>query len=527
MIGGSPLAVRLFDGLRDQHVTKACESYSWTKTAPGGHSRASVRLNVTRDDWPDLGDSDRLVFSDRVGGATAWEGYANQPGNDYSETGEGFDLTAKGGADRLADDRRALLYIDQAGDPWNRNPNLSATARADWSTNPNTGAQGVMVGFPPGFPVAAGHTAEMAYQFNASDMEFGAIEFSVRGGSVDTAYSVRMNWSGVSNGGINMATLTTSPLSGGGYVGDGTLPASGTTGLGLSITRTTGSGNVPNDTSWAHYAGIKILGRRRDKFGTLVSGAAGMVRTTHVLASEVVADLIGRMLPWVDAAGSTIETTNAQIDQLTYWQAVSAAQVLDDLGLWDADMLHEVLHTTGTGKHILNYRSWPTSHRYEISTRDGYTQPGSDQGLCNRVIVSWTDADGHPQTYLGTAYVPALEDAGRVRHADAITLPDGQGSLANATAIAAEVLYDINQQATSATAVVKRPIYDITLGRLVQPWEIEPGYLVRVRETGDLLRLTQMTYDWSRDGTSRANLTLGRPVLSLNQRLKRLERRAA
>jgi hypothetical protein len=41
------------------------------------------------------------------------------------------------------------------------------------------------------------------------------------------------------------------------------------------------------------------------------------------------------------------------------------------------------------------------------------------------------------------------------------------------------------------------------------PWEIEPGYLCRVRETGDDLRITQVDYD---DDSCSMLLTLGTPV---------------
>jgi hypothetical protein len=42
---------------------------------------------------------------------------------------------------------------------------------------------------------------------------------------------------------------------------------------------------------------------------------------------------------------------------------------------------------------------------------------------------------------------------------------------------------------------VRRPIVDQLTGNMVMPWEIEPGYLCRVRETGDDLRITQVDYD--------------------------------
>jgi len=521
------LSVRLADGTRDQHVTKACRSLSFTKTAPGGHSDASMRLLIDRKTWADLGDSDQVWIYDRRSGATAWEGYTTFP--DLAEdrlSGQSIDLAAKGGADLLLDDRRALVYIDQGGDAWSVSPNLSPSAQTSWAAHPNgnTG-QGVLVGFPPGYSVGTGATAGMGYVFDGSDMEFGAIAFAIRGGSVDAGYQLNMLWSGTSPGSAGMTTLTGGPLSASGYVGDGIRPASGTNLIGLNIVRIGGTTNVTADNVWAHYGDMRVLGRRMDKFGALVSGAGGMVTADYVLASWVVADLMGRMMPWADPAASTIETTTAHIDQLAYWQAVPVSQVLDDLALWEADMLYEVLASTTPGKRVFNYRRWPglDSPRYEVTTRDGYSRPGSDQGQCNRLIVSYTDKEGHANTETVTAVVPDLDSKGRIRHAEGIALP-GVSDESSAQAIGAQTLAAINANAvTSMRVTVKRPVLDLYYGQLVQPWEIEPGYPARVRETGDVQRLTQMTYQWDDNGTSQADLTLGLPVLSPAQRLKRLD----
>jgi hypothetical protein len=68
---------------------------------------------------------------------------------------------------------------------------------------------------------------------------------------------------------------------------------------------------------------------------------------------------------------------------------------------------------------------------------------------------------------------------------------------------------------------VRRPIVDQLTGHTVMPWEIEPGYLCRVRETGDDMQITQVDYD---DDSCSMLLTLGNPVLTDEQRLARLSR---
>lgn len=518
-----PLAVTLITDIRRQSVTPAVQSLSFRKTAPGGHADATVNLAIDRDRWPDLGDNDRLAMSDRRTAAPVWDGYTSMPGtSDQRERGQSFDLSAKGGVDRLLDDRRALNYIDQEGTNWTRPP-IPPSRIAAWQQRPTTTAIGILDGFGVGQAIATNDWAGMDYDFAGTDMEFGAIGASLVCGTTDTAYQVFVVWSGGSGGpgSVGGATASTSAVAQNGYVNDGTFPD--LTDFRFALYRVGPATNITSDDKWAHFSGIKMLGRRRDKFGTLLSGSSGMVRNTYVLASEVVADLIGRMLPWVDPNTATITATTGQIDQLAYRDAVSASQVLDDLTLWEPDMLHEVLHVGASGKHVFNYRHWPTTERYVISTRDGWTRSGSDQGLCNRLIVSYTDPDGTSKTYTATASVPELDNVGRIRHATGIALPAGKGSAANAVAVGAAVLADINTAVASARLVVRRPVLDLLTGRMVQPWEIESGYLVRVREPGDVLRCTQVDFSWARGSAAEAVLTLGKPVLTLAQRIQRLQ----
>ena len=68
-----------------------------------------------------------------------------------------------------------------------------------------------------------------------------------------------------------------------------------------------------------------------------------------------------------------------------------------------------------------------------------------------------------------------------------------------------------NDPPKAARVVVRRHLTDALTGRRAAPWELEPGYLVQVVETGDVLRLTEVTYN---DDDCSADLTLGDPVRS-------------
>src|SRR5690606_8344926 len=169
------------------------------------------------------------------------------------------------------------------------------------------------------------------------------------------------------------------------------------------------------------------------------------------------------------------------------------------------------------GRHSFAFRAWPSEARYEIGPRDDYVAPGGEIDLCNRIVVYWDDQKGNRQSHVVTAVVPEL--GSRIKGAPAITLPDAKGSLWNAAQIGAQVLKAAARPTSAGSATVRRPIFDHLWNRMVMPWEIEPGYMAGVMETGELLRITEVTYE---DASCASKVTLGEPVLSSEQRLARL-----
>jgi len=524
VIGGGPLAIRLADGVRDQHITAACPRLSFTKVAPGGHQSAQLRLNLPRDQWPTLGDADRVWIYDKRTGKTVWEGYTNAPGtSDARDAGQGFDLSAYGGMSLASDDRRASIYLDRALDAWERYDNITPGGTYITGVAPKVFVASYPTGltfqFPSGQPITTNSRVVAVYKrlMQAGQRLYAAVA-AVGAGKTDANYDYQFVTRTDLAGGENAATATFNTTSGfltplvvtNFPLGRNTIEA--------RIIRTAGGATtVADDLTWGAFMLPSIRPVLLNPDG---SDQTTVANAGYVLATEVVKDVIGRMLPLVDPAAASVATTTVHIEQLAYPQAVTARTVFDDLTLWEPDYLWEILHTTSTGRHAFNYRAWPTTARYEISTKDGYSKPSSDSGLCNRIAVNWTDEAGQPQSLVVSRTVDEL--GSRVRHADPINLPRGQASAA--AAIGGAVLDDINDGNNSARAVVRRPIVDLLAGGIVEPWEIEPGYLARVRETGDLLPVSQVDYTWSRDGDSAATLALGRPRLTVDQRVARVDR---
>jgi hypothetical protein len=520
------LAVKVDDGHQQRHVTDYARGLRFSKSAPGGHKDASVRLVLPRGFFQDLGPADKLYIYDARNATTVWEGYTERPGPAQGPLGDTYDLRAVGGMALAGDETRPLIYLTRdLGDFFKSTASVpSGTLETgDWLVNPVY--QRVRSQITPGAPIGNGSiVAADNTVLRRAGMTLGAVKVYVTSGRNDTNYRATLY---TGTGSVDIGDLTKMSTTGvDEHKFAGTDFGSGTEDLvALALRRHTGGAtNIATDDVWTDFVDVHILGQRMTRHGVLLSGSGGLVSASSVLAHQVVEDLLGRVLTMCDPTLSTVETTIEEIDQLAYPDGITAAGVLDDLGLWE-DYLWEILHSTSSGLHLFNYRAWPTEVRYELTTADGYTPDASDSDLCNRIAVTWTDPTGTRHTEIVTAYVPALDDQvpPRVKDAEAIALPDGVGSQALAQRIGSQVLASLNEPPKAGKAVVRRPVMDLLTGNLVQPWELQPGYLVRLRQTGDVLRLTHMEYV---DDDCAAYLTVGQPSLTVDQRAARAARAA-
>ncbi|MBB3041228.1 hypothetical protein [Nocardioides soli] len=538
----APLAVRLSDGMTDQHVTKHLSRLRFRKTAPGGHADASCQLDASSRSFPDLGPTDRLWIYDTRTGSTTWEGYVNNPGTRSGQDGQGYDITALGGQSRMADHADRYGYIDRDLGNWRpssynvQKPNATRQSGNVPGAGWYGGEPALQLQFVPGTPVGASEETSLMYTgFLGGSMTLGGYIGCYDAGAVDPNYAV--SWFGAFwNPGDPKHTVSLGTGMGAVAVltGNPSLLA-GRGSLVFQLYRATSAGNVGQDNVWAVFGRIAVLGHLMDRYGALknmpsaahliagtspgvpgVSPGGGSYYTAYVLAHEVVEDLLGRSLTFCDPATAQIDGTTFKIDQLAYPDSVKPARLLDDLTSFEPDMIWEVLETThnSTGRHRFNYRGWPTTPRYMIPPSIPTEQLGSDLDLCNRIVVKWTDERGIEQSTVITSTVPALDAVGRIRDADPVTLRAGLGSLANAERVGGRILEAKASPPRAARVVVDQPIMDLQTGCLVHPWEIEPGYLARVVATGDDLRVTEMEYD---DDSCAAHLQLGTPALTTEQ----------
>ena len=530
----APLAVRVDDGVSNVTTSRQASGLRFRKTAPGGFHSAQVRLNLPRETFRDLGGADR-VYVYGPDGSTLWEGFADNPGRSDGVEGEGFDLSAMGSSIVASDESRTLVYRDHDLGSWGQNKTRAASASAAATDDPDppamtTPENGLLCQFNPGQPVGTNAAAQIGYTgLQDSGMELGGIQLRLKSGKTDSDYRNELLWSsapGVSGSDSLDAIDATQSATIVRYAGGAVLPT-GQDAVALQLVRTGGATNVADDDTWTFFDDVAIVGRRKDRYG-VDADAVAMQPMAYVLGHLVVEDILGRLLILCDPDTAVIEEGDYEIDQLAYLEGTTAAQLLDDLIEWESDFIWEIGASQPGGGFQFSWRRWPERVRYEISTRDAYDAPGSDVDLCNRIAVFWTNRRGVKKSLTITASsadypaLAALEDAGRVKDAEPITLPDGLGSLANATRIGTQSLAARANPPVSATAVVRRRILDLYTGNWIYPWQIEPGHLVRVRETGDVLPLTEIEYV---DDDEATTLQLGTPLLTDDQRIARLAKK--
>lgn len=539
-----PLSLRINDGVTDRHVTQYASGLQFRKSAVGGHADASVRLKVPNSMFDQLGPADRLYIYDARTAETVWEGYTNNPGTASGRDGQGLDLSALGGSALASDRRERLVYIDRSLESWAQDTEhpQAPSGTAQVSDGPDgsgvlEGTPGLYLQFNPGHPVDSGYQVGLIYNgLLDSPMKVGGLVGRYDAG-INSPGLYRVDWfalpaAGTSYWDVLHLGVTDLELYAGGAYLDADQPM-----LAITMIYTGAATNVTTDTVWSLTGDVSVLGQLVDRYGAdlnMATAAHVTVPDAYILAHEIVEDLLGRILTFCDPSTATLDVATYEIDQLSYADATSAADVLADLALYEPDMLWEILESDDNGLHRFNYRAWPTIHRYLIPPSMPIDVPGSDVDLCNRIAVNWADVKGKPQITIVGAYVPELGNkspvlagaldptfVGRVRDADPVTLPEGRGSAANAVRIGTQILAEKADPPTAAKVTVDRPIMDVDQGRWVMPWEIEPGYLARVIATGEDLRLTEMEYD---DDSCSSTLTLGDPALSMEQRLARLDR---
>ena len=480
-----PLVVRLSTGRTDRVVTRDVRTLGFRSTIPGGFASCEVQLDRPLSLDPDeiqlYGD---LYIYDGRNGATIWQGRMEDRGRGAGRRGEVWTVRAVGPAAHARDRTVKLIYVDKSLERWfligesSFNPN--DPGGEDMFLVDAADTPGLRFRAQRGVVVATGWRFGRLYrELNDAGQDLARVSYDWDTGATSANWRVlSASRNGIGGAGTVIQNSNFN-IAGGSHIGIVVtdFPA-GDDILELAIDHVGGGGPVASDTVWGLFSDVVVVARRYDRDGNLLVPASPYVYLDTVLASEVAADLLGRLLDQYDGPNASIEATTFAIEQLAYSDGVTPEKVLADLIALEPDFYWAAWE--GSPAHF-EWRSWPTSIRYEADAKDGFMSPASAVELYNRVTVRWRSPDGRFRVTVRTATVDVLDAAGLTREA-LINMADEFGTAANAQQAGDEFLAEHSSAPNAGTLSVSTPIFGNDQGREVQPWEIRPGHLIRVRD---------------------------------------------
>lgn len=487
-----PLAVRLKTARGDRNVTADLRDLRFRSTVPGGFASASIALDRPLSIQPDEIDYyGRLHIHDTRSGQTVWEGRLEDPGRSAGD-GQVWSLTAMGPSAHARDRTVPLIYVDRRVNTWIRIPLTTPTLRTDYDES-DSGAAGVKLQFDVGAAVAITTHGGVNYQpIRDAGQKLARLAVTYKmGGGTPNYRLIAATWQSATAA-VDVSFTGTETSTSRVVVTDW---PNGDDRVELKLKRTTAAVTA-DDNTWMRLTGLVVLAMRYNRYG---DEQTSPYATNYVLADEVIADLLGRLLTEYDGANATIAFNSNQIEQLAYPDGVMPEKVLGDLMVFEPGYYWAAWERNpATDKHRFEWTAWPSFVRYEADSTDGYDSTGSADGLYNRVRVRWRDVNGQIRTTLRTQVVPALAAAGLSREY-LLDLGDEIGSAAAADKTGDEFLLDHRFAPNAGRLSVARRILDRWTGRMVDPWEIRPGHLIRVR--GILPRVDALNAS-ARDGTT-------------------------
>lgn len=471
-----PLTVTLTTSRGTKRITRDLHDLWFRSTSPRGYASADIALNRPLDVQPDeIAYYGGVKVADGRTGMTVWEGRQEDPSRSAGSDGEVYRLTAIGPSAHALDRTVPLVYVDKLPDRYVKTNNSTKWGEVSSDTTPGD-VPGVKVYAPRGTSWAVGAYVAVHSTLMADlGMKLARVAYAWY------AEASSSNWRVQAQAYPSGTQFADDALLVGGSSASGTVVSSFSNGdnvVHLQLARQTSAVNPADDLAWALFYNIRSRALLLDKTGAEIT--TGYTANT-VLASEVVADLLGRLLTDFDGANATISTTSYAIDQLSYPDGVTASQVLDDLmRLEPAYTWHAWERSETTGKHRFEWVPWPTTVRYEASIADGYESTASADGLYNAAQVRYRDPNGRTRYVRSTSTVTELTNAGLTREYMS-DLSDEVGSSANATQVGANFLAEHAAAPNAGRLTIARPVRDLITGRVVMPWEIHPGELIRVK----------------------------------------------
>lgn len=474
---GLPLTVRV----GNRHITNLISGLQFRKEAIGGGVYLSMRLYqpLARFDT-DVQGLAKVYLYDARSAETLWEGRLTDLGRTAGADGQAWDLVAFGPKIHATDTTQALIYVDTRLDEWRRS--MFSTRNATTQTDERgEDTPTLLVAAEEGKTIATSWQGSWGYRaVRRAGMKLARIRCDWDAGVTNTDFDLMIHThegDNVSGGAADTDDANTAGGTLSTVVGDANFP-NGRDVAELRVERNNTAGTGIED-HWFEFYDISVKALRVDKTGAEITTGYGSGVT--VTAAEIVEDLLGRVLNQYDGANATVDTTGTYtIDQAAWPDGVTAEQVLADLMVLEPAFRWYCKHdVTGDGYQFF-WEPWPTTVRYEATLDDGGSFPSSWQEVFNKVTVRWTGRRGEPRTTEVESTVDRFDAEGIVR-STVIDLADEVGSSAAATRAGENFLADHAVPKNAGTLTISRPVRDLTSGRMVWPFELVEGELIRVR----------------------------------------------
>lgn len=469
-----PLTVRI--GTR--HITREVSGLAFRKEAVGGVRSISLRLSRPLDRYDaDLTAYARLYIYDARSAKVIAEGRISDLGRGADAgSGQAWDVVAFGPAQHASDRTIPYILLDTRLDTFTRA--FYSTKNAETSTDERSeDIPSLLVSAAEGKTVSLSWEGGFASRaLRRAGMKIARVSATVDSGVIDSNYKLRLKTSAGDGSRTLIDTFNASTTSGTISGNLSSIP-NGDDVVHLSADRNTAS-TTGAEAHWFEFWNVAIRAMLRNADGT---DNTGTYSADTNKAYQVVNDLLGRVLDQYDGAGAIVDTSGVYgIDQMAYPDGVTAEQVLEDLMALEPAYRWYAGPSNESGKYSFRYEAWPTTVRYETTLDDGGSFPVSAQDLYNRVTVRYQDKNGRTKTLTKTGACPILDAAGVVR-STIIDASDETGSASAADRLADNFLAEHKVPANKGTLTVSRAIRDVISGRLVEPFGIEPGELIRVR----------------------------------------------
>ena len=480
-----PLVARIGDARQTYKV----EGLTFRKEAVGGCVSIGARLILPLDRTDLVRHFDPVTIYDGRSAEPVASGQVIDLGRSASTEGQRWQVTAQGPALHAQDQQLPLIYVTQdLSDSWRQVNRMKRGVTWAQSTNPadssDSASEALVWNMPEGTTFAVNDTGTLRYEgLREIGMFLGRISCHARAGANDGGNYKMYLWTSAdptsdTSGSSSFSHTTTTTAQQTVALVVTTDFASGRNTVDFRMEALT-AGKPANDNKWFAIYDWVLRSRLMDETGADITAGASY-GNDYVLAHEVVKDLLGRCLPEYDGTNAYIDTSGTfQIDSLAYPDGITPGQVLDDLMRFERT--HR-WHVTPAGQ--FRWEPWPATVRYEATLEDGGDFPAAGQTLYNEVRARYRDKRGRTRSVTRTAAGVGVPDdylgpAGKIR-STVLDLGDEVGSNTGAGRRAENFLANHAAPENMGTLTIARPIRDLQTGRMVQPWEIQEGELIRV-----------------------------------------------